>query len=72
MKEIDKTILDVPDSPTGATLTEEQIALHEAAHVVPAYRLGGGVDDGGIDLQHRSSDGAKGGGVYGFGRRART
>ena len=48
--DIDKSILVVPDEPTGATLTREQIAHHEAAHAVLAHLLGGGIDATGIDL----------------------
>lgn len=63
MTDIDETILTVPDRPTGAKLTREQIALHEAAHAVMAHYFAGGIDEIGIDLQHRSEDGARGGAV---------
>ena len=60
---LDTTILAVPDRPTGARLTPEQIIRHEAAHAVMAQLFAGGIDENGIDLDHRSPLGAKGGAV---------
>jgi hypothetical protein len=60
---LDATILAVPDQPTGACLTPEEVIRHEAAHAVMAQLFAGGVDEKGIDLDHRSQLGAKGGAV---------
>lgn len=63
---LDLAILSVPDRPTGANLTSEQIVRHEAAHAVMAQLYAGGIDEKGINLDHRSSLGAKGGAVCFF------
>lgn len=42
-------------------LTRSQIAHHEAAHAVMAHRLGPGIHQSGINLNHQSEAGANGG-----------